>query len=165
MAAEFTRQIIASGQLYSTFLRDEKPLRFRIGHLSGPFARATFAARVAGDHAVGPDGQTTLDIDNGPPMTPRFEARFRHPTFTRGVPVGFEPGVPVSGGAGFCTTGRTGFVISAATRTLRTRSRWSCSTIVLAPPVPHSRERSQRHRRHSSGLLLARLRSAHHGGC
>lgn len=112
MAAEFTRQIIASGQLYSTFLRDEKPLRFRIGHRSGPFARATFAARVAGDHAVGPDGQTTLDVDNGPPMTPRFEARFRHPTFTRGAPVGFEPGVPASGGAGFCTTGRTGFVIS-----------------------------------------------------
>lgn len=111
-AAENTTQIIASGSLYSTFLRDTKLLRFRVGHLSGSFSRATFAARSAGDHAVGPDGQTTLDVDNGPPMTPRFEARFRHPTFTQGRPVGFEPGVPVSGGAGFCTTGRTGFVIS-----------------------------------------------------
>lgn len=109
-AAEVTRTITATGTLFSTFVRDDKPLTFRIGHRAGPFTRATYSARSAGQSAT--QNQVALNVENGPPGGARFEARFRHPSGYPSVVVGFEPGVPLVGGAGFCSTDAVGFVMS-----------------------------------------------------
>lgn len=111
------RTINASGHLFSGMVSDQQTLTFRIGHRAGVFSRATYAARSAGQSMTGPDNQTTLTVENGPPMGARFEARFRRPSNSLGATVGFEPGAPVVGGAGFCATGSAGFVMSGGSTT------------------------------------------------
>jgi hypothetical protein len=110
--------IIATGSLYDDFLRDEKALAFRVGHKVGVFQRGSIAARNAGHTALGPDGQTSLAVQNGAPMQPRYEAKFSRPTFTRGTVVNFDLGTPIVGGAGFCATGAVGFVVSGGSTTV-----------------------------------------------
>jgi hypothetical protein len=115
-----THAIIASGTLYSDFLRDQKALGFRVGHKTGPFQPGSIVARNALDTAMGPDGQTTVVVQNGAPMKPRFEAKFWRPTWTPGSLVDFDPGTPIVGGAGFCPSGSVGvgYVVSGGSTTV-----------------------------------------------
>lgn len=116
-AGQRQRTIAARGTLFNGSVAADQPLVFRVAHKPGPIARATLPGRSAGFSLTGPDNKTTLNVDNGPPNAPRFEARFRSPTNSIGATVGFDPGTPATGGAGFCPDGSVGYVISGGSTT------------------------------------------------
>lgn len=129
---EYARGVSADGRLHASRLYSHHPLRVRVGHQPGPFARALIVASSANQTVLGPDNLTTLSVQNGPPGTPRFEARFRQPTGSLGAPIGFEPGTPVSGGAGFCPRAFSAFVISGGSATVN----HTATFLFLDDPLP-----------------------------
>ena len=109
--------VVASGSLHDGTVDDRESLKLRYAHRPGLFAPGIVAAKHALDTQVGPDGVTTLIVQNGPPGGRRFEARFRKQTTTIVRPVDFDSGTPDFGGGGFCPGGVGGFVISGGSST------------------------------------------------
>lgn len=126
------RGISADGRLHANRLYDQKSLGLRVGHQPGPFTRAFVSANSANQIILGPDNLTTLSVQNGPPGTPRFEARYRQPTGSLGAPIVFEPGTPAFGGAGFCPSTFSAFVISGGTAT----ADHAATFFFLNDPIP-----------------------------
>jgi len=109
--------VTATGLLYSETVDDRKPLKLRFAHHPGLFSAAPLGAKHALDTQVGPDGVTTLIVQNGPPGARRWEASFRRQSSTILRGIDFDPGTPDFGGGGFCPAGEGGFVISGGSAT------------------------------------------------
>lgn len=109
--------VVASGSLYDGTVDDREALKLRYAHRPGLFSPGVVAAKHALDTQVGPDGVTTLIVQNGPPGARRFEARFRKQSTTIVRPIDFDSGTPDFGGGGFCPGGVGGFVISGGSST------------------------------------------------